>query len=122
MAGTGSNPGRKITKTASAGNNRPGLISIKVAAAPEGQEGSTIELSFNNSRLSGQISKAHPSQIVGAAEDRFKRVESYEQNWGRMTLGEIKLEAGKGKLTLKATKIAQDSVMDFRLLLLRRAK
>ena len=91
-------------------------------SCPEGQQGSTIELSFNGSRLSGQISKAHPSEIVGAAEDRFKRVESYEQNWGRMTLGEIKLEAGKGTLTLKATGIARDSVMDFRLLLLRRVK
>ena len=88
----------------------------------EGQEGSTIELSFKGSTLSAQITEAHPSEIVGAAEDRYKRVESYEQNWGRMTLGRIDLKEGKGMLTLKATQIAKDSVMDFRLLLLRRVK
>ena len=88
----------------------------------EGQEGSTIELSFKGSTLRAQITEAHPSEIVGAAEDRYKRVESYEQNWGRMTLGRIDLKEGKGMLTLKATQIAKDSVMDFRLLLLRRVK
>lgn len=89
-------------------------------SCPKGQEGSTIELSFGDQKLSGTITAAHPSPLVGAAEDRFARMESYEQNWGRMTLGVLPLTAGKGQLMLRATDIPGDRVMDFRLLLLRR--
>jgi hypothetical protein len=37
-----------------------------------------------------------------------------------MTLGVVRLEKGKGTLTLKATKIPGSQVMDFRLLMLKR--
>lgn len=87
---------------------------------PEGDEGSEIELSFNDSRMETTVEKAHASELVGAAEDRVKRAESYEQNWTSMQAGEIELAAGKGTLTLKAKKIAGKTVMDFRLMMLRR--
>jgi len=87
---------------------------------PTDDDGSEIELSFNDSVLRGTISKPHPSELVGAAEDRVKRQESYEQNWTRMKLGNVHLKAGKGTLKLRATKIPGDNVMDFRLLMLRR--
>ncbi len=89
---------------------------------PAGDEGSEIELSFNDSRLRGTVAKAHPSKLVGAAEDRVKRAESYEQNWTSMKLGKIALEAGQGTLTLKAVKVPGKTVMDFRLLMLRHKK
>lgn len=89
-------------------------------SCPNGDQGSEIELSFNDSKLSGKVEKAHSSELVGGAEDRVKRAESYEQNWSTMTLGEIDLKPGTGTLTLKATKIPGRSVMDFRLLLLRK--
>ena len=89
-------------------------------SCPEGDQGSTIELTFNEQKLVGKVAQAHPSKLVGAAEDRFERAESYEQNWGRMTLGVLPLTAGKGQLKLQATDIPGDRVMDFRLLLLRR--
>lgn len=89
-------------------------------SCPEGDQGSTIELTFNEQKLVGNVAQAHPSKLVGAAEDRFERAESYEQNWGRMTLGVLPLTAGKGQLTLRATEIPGAHVMDFRLLLLRR--
>ena len=89
-------------------------------SCPEGDQGSTIELSFNEQKLVGKVAQAHPSKLVGAAEDRFERAESYEQNWGRMTLGVLPLTAGPGQLTLRATEIPGAHVMDFRLLLLRR--
>ncbi|MEQ9409227.1 MAG: sulfatase-like hydrolase/transferase [Fuerstiella sp.] len=89
-------------------------------SCPEGDQGSEIELSFNNGRLTGTVARAHPSALVGAEEDRVRRQESYEQNWGRMKLGEIDLNAGPGTLTLRALNIPGDRVMDFRLMLLRR--
>ncbi|MDG2129596.1 MAG: arylsulfatase [Fuerstiella sp.] len=89
-------------------------------SCPKGDEGSEIELSFNDSRLIGKITKAHPSELVGAAEDKFERAESYEQNWTSILLGEINLKSGKGTLTLRATKIPGRKVMDFRLMMLRR--
>ncbi|MEZ6127978.1 MAG: arylsulfatase [Planctomycetaceae bacterium] len=89
-------------------------------SCPVADAGSEIEISFNNSVLRGTVSKAHPSELVGAAEDRVKRQESYEQNWTSMKPGIITLKAGKGTLKLQATKIPGDSVMDFRLMMLRR--
>ncbi|MEO2018836.1 MAG: sulfatase-like hydrolase/transferase [Fuerstiella sp.] len=89
-------------------------------SCPEGEAGSDIELSFNDSTLSGRVTKAHPSDLVGAAEDRYDRAESYEQNWTSMKLGQIRLAAGKGTLNLRATRIPGRTVMDFRLMMLRR--
>jgi len=89
---------------------------------PAGDEGSEIELSFNDSKLRGTVAKAHPSELVGAAEDRVKRAESYEQNWTSMKLGRIALEAGQGTLTLRAVKVPGKTVMNFRLLMLRHKK
>ncbi|WP_229360730.1 sulfatase-like hydrolase/transferase [Fuerstiella marisgermanici] len=89
---------------------------------PAGDEGSEIELSFNDSKLRGTVAKAHPSKLVGAAEDRVERAESYEQNWTSIKLGKIAFDAGQGTLTLKAVKVPGKTVMDFRLLMLRHKK
>lgn len=89
-------------------------------SCPSGDEGSQIELTFNDCRLTGSVSRPHPSALVGAAEDRVPRAESYEQDWTSMKLGIIELKAGKGTLTLKATRIPGSTVMDFRLMMLRR--
>ena len=86
----------------------------------EADVGSEIVLSFNDSALRGKITRAQPKQLVGEAEDRVARQESYEQVWASMKLGEIRLDAGRGELKLQATKITGESVMDFRLLTLRR--
>ncbi|MEZ6121900.1 MAG: arylsulfatase [Planctomycetaceae bacterium] len=86
----------------------------------EADAGADIRLSFNDEQLNATVGKAHPSELVGAAEDRVVRSESYEQNWGILEAGTIHLNAGKGLLTLQATKIPGNKVMDFRLLLLNR--
>jgi hypothetical protein len=79
--------------------------------------GSTIELSLGNSRLVGQVSKAHDPPIRGAEHDRVKRQESYVKEFQPMSLGTIHLEKGRGELTLRATEIPGSSVMDFRLMM-----
>lgn len=82
--------------------------------------GSTLELSFGDATLIGKVSEAHSSPLLGGDRDLSPRMESYTQDWIPMTLGKIKLEAGEGTLTLKATEIPGKEVMDFRLLMLKR--
>ncbi|MEM9444506.1 MAG: arylsulfatase [Verrucomicrobiota bacterium] len=82
--------------------------------------GSTVRLSFMDNELTGKITEAHDSPLIGMKEDRVKRKESYDKEWGRMTLGEIRLEEGNGRLRLQATDIPGAQVMDFRMLLLTR--
>ncbi|MEM1443664.1 MAG: arylsulfatase [Verrucomicrobiota bacterium] len=82
--------------------------------------GSTLELSFGEATLVGKVSEAHSSPLLGGDRDLSPRMESYTQDWGKMTLGTIQLPAGEGTLTLKATDIPGKEVMDFRLLMLKR--
>ncbi len=86
----------------------------------EANVGSTVELSFKGNSLSGKVEKATDTELLGAADDRTPRGESYTQEWHRMSLGMIELEKGSGELTLRATDIPGEEVMSFRLLLLRR--
>ena len=87
---------------------------------PKQDVGSTVELVFGNSVLTGEITVPHDPPLTGMENDRFKRTESYVKDFKRMTLGEIQLEEGEGTLMLRAKKIPGDTVMDFRLLLLTR--
>lgn len=89
---------------------------------PAADVGSTIELSFNDNRLTGKITEAHDPPLAGMEHDRVKRVESYVKDFKRMNLGTIKLDAGKGTLTLRALEIPGSQVMDFRLMLISRVR
>ncbi|MCB1226290.1 MAG: arylsulfatase [Verrucomicrobiales bacterium] len=82
--------------------------------------GSTIELSFKDQRMEGQLTEAHASALLGPESDRSPRDESPVQDWHRASLGRIHLEKGTGTLTLRAPSIPGSKVMDFRLLLLKR--
>jgi arylsulfatase A-like enzyme len=85
---------------------------------PAADIGSTVELSFNSSKLTAKITEPHDPSLVGMEHDRVKRQESYVKDFKRMTLGKIHLEKGKGTLTLKALAIPGSQVMDFRMLYL----
>ncbi|HKL20853.1 MAG TPA: sulfatase-like hydrolase/transferase, partial [Tichowtungia sp.] len=87
---------------------------------PAADVGSTVELSFKDARLTGTISEPHDPPLTGMAYDRWPRMESYEKNFKRMTLGTIHLEKGAGTLKLQALDIPGSQVMDFRLLFLTR--
>lgn len=89
-------------------------------SCPKSDVGSSIELTFNDSRLIGQITEAHDPPIKGAEHDRVKRQESYVKDFKPMVLGKVLLKKGTGTLTLKATRKPGSQVMDFRLLMLRR--
>ena len=87
---------------------------------PKADIGSTFELTFNESRLVAQVLEPHDPPVKGAEHDRVKRAESYVKDFKPMNLGVVRLEQGKGMLTLKASKIPGSQVMDFRLLMLKR--
>lgn len=89
------------------------------------QVGSTINLSVRSgevetSALKVQINRPHESPLIGAAEDRVPRTESLVKDFGRLKLGTIKLTPGNSQLTLAATDIAAQQVMDVRMLILKR--
>lgn len=84
---------------------------------PAADVGSTFQLRFNNSTLTGRITQAHDPPLEGAADDRVPRTESYVKDFKPLKLGTIHLEQGPGTLTLQATDVPGKQVMDFRLMM-----
>jgi len=91
-------------------------------ACPEGDVGSTIELSLGKSRLAGTLTEAHDPPLVGRGNDRVPRTESYVKDFRPMKLGVMELEKGSGTLTLRATGIPGRQAMEFRQITLRRVE
>ena len=82
--------------------------------------GSIVELSIGDSKIAAKISEVNDPPLIGSETDRSPRIESYVKDFKPMKLGKIILKKGKGILTLSATKIQDEEVGDFRLLLFRR--
>lgn len=108
-----------ITWTSEVGASGKYQVDIEYAC-PNGDIGSTIELSFNDSKLKGKITEAHDPPIRGGENDRDERQESYVKDFKTMNLGVIDLKKGEGELTLKALEMAGSQVMEFRLIMLTR--
>ncbi len=88
-------------------------------ACPKKDLGSTVELEFNGSRVSGKVTKANNPPLIGASFDRVERgSESYVKDFKPMSLGKFKLKKGKGTLTLRALEIPGDQAMEVRLVML----
>lgn len=82
---------------------------------PQADIGSTVELSFNSSRIEGTVSEASDPPLRGAEHDRVpRRGESYVKDFQPLRLGVIELKPGRGLLTLRALKVAGKQVMDVR--------
>jgi hypothetical protein len=81
--------------------------------------GSTIELSFQDSRIRTTLTEAHDPPLIGAEHDRVPRVgESYMKDFRPVRLGEFPLKAGRGALTLQAIDIAGKQALDLRAVVL----
>lgn len=89
-------------------------------ACPKADIGSTIELSFGDSRVTRKITEAHDPPTKGAEQDRVVRAESYVKDFRPMKLGTLDLKKGRSTLTLKALDKPGSQVMEFRLLMLTR--
>ena len=87
---------------------------------PEGDEGSTFQLSVGESKLIAKIIEAHDPPLKGMDEDLTPRIESYVKDWKVADIGNIELSAGKASMCLRALEMPGKSVMDFRLLLFER--
>ncbi|MEO2048588.1 MAG: arylsulfatase [Pirellulales bacterium] len=87
---------------------------------PQVDAGSTFELSFQGSRLRGQIQEGHNPPLQGQQYDRVPRAESYVKDFKPLKLGTVQLPQGKGELSLRALDIPGTQVMDFRLLMFTR--
>jgi len=87
---------------------------------PKEDIGSTFELCFGTSKLTGEITEAHNPPLKGMEHDRVNRQESYVKDFKPLNLGTIHLNKGKGNLTLKALDIPGSQVMDFRLIMFKR--
>jgi arylsulfatase A-like enzyme len=82
---------------------------------PKKDLGSTIEVSFNKSKIQGKVSKANNPPLFGEKDDRSDRgSESFVKDFKPLNLGEIKLNEGRGLLTLKALKIPGSQAIDVR--------
>ena len=82
--------------------------------------GSRITLELGENSLETTLTEGHNPELVGAAIDRFPRIESYTKDFKPLNMGNIKLEKGRAKLLLKANEIKGEKMMDFRMLLLRK--
>jgi arylsulfatase A-like enzyme len=87
---------------------------------PKADVGSTIELRFGVASVTGKVSEAHDPPLEGEEENRIFMRESYTKAFKPMSLGVIELPAGRGEMTLHATEIPGDQVLEFRRLMLRR--
>jgi hypothetical protein len=82
--------------------------------------GSQVELSFAGNRVEAIVTEANDPPLVGAADDRVPRqAESYVKDFKPLRLGEIRLDSGRGELTLRALKVAGKQVMDVRAIYLK---
>ncbi len=112
-----------------------GLYEVTIHyAVPKGDEGARIHLSYtmpNTTLPNGKkgvwssgnvflIDESHDVPVRGQENDRVQRMESYVKNFKPLKMGMIKLKKGKGELKLEATEIPGKTVMEFRLLMLRR--
>jgi arylsulfatase A-like enzyme len=82
--------------------------------------GSTVELSFLDATIRKKIAEAWDPPLIGAAQDRVPRSESYTKDFKPLRLGAISLKKGRGKLTLRAVEVAGKEVAEVRYLVLTR--
>tara|TARA_B100001029_G_C15061261_1_gene458680 strand:+ start:1059 stop:2831 length:1773 start_codon:yes stop_codon:yes gene_type:complete len=82
--------------------------------------GSEFEISIGSDKVLGKIKEEHDPEEYGYEDDRSKRTESYVKDFKPLNLGVINLKKGAGTLSLKAIKKNGESLMDFRLMLLKR--
>ncbi len=82
--------------------------------------GASVSLKFGGESVDAVINEAFDQSLIGEAEDRSPRIESYVQNFGKMSMGTIRVEEGRGLLSLKASEIPGSEVAQPWMITLRR--
>lgn len=81
---------------------------------PEADAGSTIELSLGDSKTSGKVTPGWYPRLLDDQDRASRGGESYMRDFKTLSLGSMKLPAGRGLLTLKALDIPGSSVAEVR--------
>jgi hypothetical protein len=74
-------------------------------ACPAADTGATLELSFLDARVAAKIAEPWDPSLIGGADDRAPRTESFVKDFRPLRLGVIALPRGRGTLTLRALDI-----------------
>ncbi len=85
---------------------------------PLADAGSTIELSFQESKLRGEVAPGWDPPLITDQDRVPRKGESYQKEFRPLKLGVIHLEQGRGTLTLRAQRSAGKQVADVRLVTL----
>jgi hypothetical protein len=97
----------------------PGNYAVEILyTCPAADVGSAIELAFMNSKLHGKVASAWDPPLLDAQDRVPRRGESYLKDFKPLKLGRMRLEKGRGLLTLRALQIPGQSVMDVRMITL----
>jgi len=82
--------------------------------------GTQLELSFHDEKVLQTVSAAHDPPLVGEAENRINRGESFVKDFKPLRLGTIKMPSKRGLLTLRASEIPGSEAIDVRYIILTR--
>jgi arylsulfatase A-like enzyme len=81
---------------------------------PDADAGSTIELSLGDSKTSGKVTPGWYPRLLDDQDRASRGGESYMRDFKTLSLGSMKLPAGRGLLTLKALDIPGKTVAEVR--------
>ena len=96
--------------------NTTGDYAVEILyTCPEADVGSTVEMEFNGAKLTGKVAPGWDPPLY-TNQDTIPRPagESQMKEFRGLNLGVLRLEKGRGLLTLRATKIPGRNVMDVR--------
>jgi hypothetical protein len=85
---------------------------------PDADAGSTVELSFASSKLTGKVAPGWDPPLIDNQDRVPRQGESIMKEFHALKLGRMHLDKGRGVLTLRALDIPGKSVMDVRLVTL----
>jgi hypothetical protein len=71
-------------------------------AVPAADVGAIVQMSFADETTTAWVADAHDPPIVGAAEDRAPRTESYTKAFRPMSLGMLRMDQRRASLRLAA--------------------
>lgn len=81
---------------------------------PEADAGSTIELSLGDAKTSGKVTPGWYPRLLDDQDRASRGGESYMRDFKTLSLGTMKLPAGRGLLMLKALDIPGKTVAEVR--------
>jgi arylsulfatase A-like enzyme len=99
----------------------PGMYEAQVYyTCKHSNVGAQLELSFEGNQVQQEVTEAHDPPLVGEAENRVSRGESFMKDFRPLKLGTIVMPSKRGLLTLRATEIPGGEAVDVRYVVLTR--